>query len=273
MRKLDKLTPVGLMVGVIMIIFGIVASGGWTGVKYFFDFSSIFIVIGGIVAGLFISFQMKDLRKTFIVMKKGFSKEERSIESLIETFVKLADRARREGILSLELEVVNEPNPFIRKGVLLAVDGIEPEMIRDILDADIDAMEERHRKGRNIIEKAGDYAPAWGMIGTLIGLVLMLKNMDDPSELGSGMAIALLTTLYGSLLANLFFNPLAAKLESQTDDEIFYKQVVIEGVIGVQTGQNPTILREKLSVYLSETEKKSIEERLELTEDFEHEAQ
>src|SRR5699024_4251533 len=117
-------------------------------------------------------------------------------------------------------------------------------------NAEIAAMEDRHYKGRNIIEKAGEYAPAWGMIGTLIGLVLMLNNLDDPSSLGPNMAVALLTTLYGAVLANLVFLPMASKLENKTNEDVFVKQIIIEGIIGVQSGQNPRILEEKLSAFL-----------------------
>ncbi|MDQ0272144.1 flagellar motor protein MotP [Cytobacillus purgationiresistens] len=260
MRKLDSLTPIGLVIGVCMIIFGVVSTGGWSGISSFFDPASVFIVIGGVIAGLLVSFPFKGIAHVFTVIKQGFTHQERSIHHLIQTFVKLSERARREGLLSLEMEIGNESDPFIRKGILLAVDGMEPQMINDIMDADIIAMEERHRKGRVILEKAGEYAPSWGMIGTLIGLVLMLKNLEDPSSLGPSMAIALLTTLYGSLLANLFFIPLAAKLETQTEEEVFYKQVIIEGVIGVQSGQNPSILRQKLSAFISDKERKEAEE-------------
>lgn len=142
-------------------------------------------------------------------------------------------------------------DPFIRKGLLLVVDGVEPEVINDILEAEIMAMEERHAKSRSLFEKAAEYAPSWGMIGTLIGLVLMLNQLSDPSTLGPSMAVALLTTLYGTVLANLVFTPMANKLEGKTEEEAFYKQIIIEGIIGVQSGQNPRILEEKLNAFLS----------------------
>ena len=127
------------------------------------------------------------------------------------------------------------------------------------MNAEITALEERHRKKRSLLEKAGDYAPAWGMIGTLIGLVLMLKNLDDPTSLGPNMAVALLTTLYGSLLANLVFLPMAAKLALKTEKEVFFREIVIEGVVGVQSGQNPKILREKLQAFSDGSERKRAE--------------
>lgn len=251
MKKYDILTPIGLVVGVAMILFGIVHNGGLTGFISFVDPASMLIVLGGLTAALLVSFPLKDMKVLFTVVKQAFSQKEHSLPELIQTFVRLSERARREGLLALEIEVENVDDSFIKKGVLLAVDGLEPDVINDIMSAEISAMEERHRKGRSILERAGEYAPAWGMIGTLIGLVLMLKNLNDPSSLGPNMAIALLTTLYGSLLANLVFIPMAAKLALKTEKEVFFKQVIIEGVIGVQSGQNPKILEEKLSAFLS----------------------
>jgi chemotaxis protein MotA len=131
------------------------------------------------------------------------------------------------------------------------------------MNADIAAMEERHRKGRSLLERAGEFAPAWGMIGTLIGLVLMLNDLNEPSSLGPKMAIALLTTLYGSLLANLFFNPMAAKLEEKTEKEVFTKQMIIEGIIGIQSGQNPKLLSEKLTAFISEQNKNEDDTQIE----------
>ncbi|MDZ5472546.1 flagellar motor protein MotP [Bacillus sp. 31A1R] len=256
MKKLDVLTPIGLVIGIVMLIFGIVYNGGVEGILSFLDPASLLIVFGGLISGLLISFPLKDIKHLFTVIKQGFSNEEQNLRGLINTFIGLSERARREGLLALETEVEKVDDPFIRKGVLLAVDGIEPEVINDIMNAEIAAMEDRHKKGRGILEKAGEYAPAWGMIGTLIGLVLMLKNLNDPSTLGPNMAIALLTTLYGSLLANLFFLPLAAKLALKSEREVFFKQIIIEGVIGVQSGQNPKILEEKLSAFLSSVERK-----------------
>lgn len=256
MKRFDALTPIGLLVGFGMLIFGVITNGGISGFLSFVDPASMLIVVGGLLAGLLVSFPLKDMKHMFTVIRHGFSHNEQNLSGLIKTFVHLSDRARREGLLSLETQLDGVDDPFIRKGILLAVDGIEPDVINDIMNAEIVAMEERHRKGRSILEKAGEYAPAWGMIGTLIGLVLMLKSLNDPSSLGPNMAIALLTTLYGTLLANLFFLPLASKLALKTEQEVFFKQIIIEGVIGVQSGQNPKLLEEKLSAFLSSKERK-----------------
>lgn len=271
MRKFDILTPIGLVIGVVMLIFGVVYNGGLNGILSFLDPASMLIVLGGLISGLLVSFSLKDIKHMFTVIKQAFSHDDQNLKDLITTFVRLSDKARREGLLALENEIDHVNDPFIRKGVLLAVDGIEPDVINDIMNAEIAAMEERHRKGRSILEKAGDYAPAWGMIGTLIGLVLMLKNLNDPSTLGPNMAIALLTTLYGSLLANLVFIPIAAKLALKSEREVFFKQIIIEGVIGVQSGQNPKILEEKLSAFLSLNERKEDQEIVKTGEALEDE--
>jgi chemotaxis protein MotA len=256
MTKKDLLTPIGITIGFAMVMFGIMANAGVGGFTSFIQVSSIFIVLGGLVAALLVNFNRSEIKLTFRVTKEAFKTNDLNLRQLIDLFVKLSERARREGLLALEAELEEVEDPFIKKGILLAVDGIEPEVINDIMNAEIVAIEERHQRGRAIIEKAGEYAPAWGMIGTLIGLVLMLQSLSNPETLGPQMAVALLTTFYGTVLANLVFIPMAGKLENKTYQEIFIKQVIIEGVIGVQSGQNPRILEEKLGAFLSNDDKK-----------------
>ncbi|UJL45093.1 flagellar motor protein MotP [Virgibacillus sp. NKC19-16] len=255
MRKRDILTPIGITLGFIMIMMAIMAKGGSEGAVSFLDASSVFIVIGGLIASLLINFKMEQIKRTNKVLKESFHKSNLRLPELIDLFIRLSERARREGLLALEYELDEVDDKFIRKGILLAVDGMDPEVIHDIMNAEITAMEERHYKGRSIIEKAGEYAPAWGMIGTLIGLVLMLNSLEDPATLGPSMAVALLTTLYGTVLSNLVFIPMASKLETKTEEEVFMKQIIIEGVIGVQSGQNSRILEEKLGAFLSDETK------------------
>ncbi|MBB6452138.1 chemotaxis protein MotA [Salirhabdus euzebyi] len=260
MKRRDILTPIGIFIGLTMVLFGIYTNGGLGGVASFVDVASILVVLGGLCAAIIVNFSIKELKLTLKVFKEAFRKSENDLKSLIDLFVTLSEKARREGLLALENEIEEVEDPFIKKGVLLAIDGIEPEVINDIMSAEIAAIEERHQKGRAIIQKAGEYAPAWGMIGTLIGLVLMLENLTNPETIGPSMAVALITTFYGTLLANLVFLPIASKLENRTDEEIFLKQIVIEGVIGVQSGQNPKILEEKLSAFLSSEQKKQLEQ-------------
>lgn len=263
MRKRDILTPFGITMGFIMIMLAILSKNGTSeGAGLFLDISSIFIVIGGLIASMLITFKFEQIKLTRKVLSEAFHKNDQPLPQLIALFVHLSERARREGLLALENELEEVDDPFIKKGILLAVDGIEPEVIKDILEAEIIAVEDRHYQGRALLEKAGEYAPSWGMIGTLVGLVLMLNSLQDPAGLGPSMAVALLTTLYGTVLANLVFIPMASKLESKTEEEVFIKQIIIEGVIGVQSGQNPRILEEKLSAFLSNEERaKQLEEQ------------
>lgn len=259
MTKRDILTPIGITLGFIMIIFAIVSSGNLSSMATFFDVASIFIVLGGVIASMLITFNFEQIKLTGRVLKESFNKTEDRLPELIQLFIRLAERARREGILALENELEEVEDPFIKKGILLAVDGIEPEVITDILNAEITAIEERHYKGRVLLEKAGEYAPSWGMIGTIVGLILMLNQLSDPATLGPAMAVALITTLYGTVLANLVFLPMASKLEAKTEDEVFLKQIIIEGIIGVQSGQNPRILEEKLSAFISSDDRAKYE--------------
>lgn len=257
MKQRDVLTPIGILLGLFMIVFGIFSgSGEMRSFLAFIQLASILIVFGGVFAAIMINFNTDQVKLMGKVVKESFTKNNYNLEELISLFEKLSERARREGLLSLENELEEVKDRFIRKGILLAIDGIEPEVIQDIMNAEIIAMEERHEKGRRILEKAGEYAPAWGMIGTLIGLILMLNDLNDPTTLGPQMAVALLTTFYGSVMANLIFLPMAGKLESKTEEEVFIKQIVIEGVIGVQSGQNPRILKEKLTAFLSDDMRK-----------------
>ncbi len=262
MKKFDIFTPIGIFVGLTLVLFAIFINSdtGMSDVIYFIQISSVLIVIGGLTAAILINFALADLKLIPRVFAEAFRTEPQDLPLLISTFVNLSTKARREGLLALEAQLEEVEDPFIQKGVLLAVDGIEPDIIKDIMMAEVVAMEERHRKGRAIIERAGEYAPAWGMIGTLIGLVLMLQNLTDPSTLGPNMALALLTTLYGSLLANLVFIPMANKLANKTEEEVFVKQIIIEGVIGVQSGQNPKILEEKLSAFLPKGAQQKLDE-------------
>lgn len=258
MKKRDILTPLGIAVGFIIIFLAILSSGGRDGALIFIDVAAFLIVFGGVIASLLINFKFEQIILLTTVIKESFRKNDHSVPELISLFIRLSERARKEGLLSLEDEIQDVDDEFIKKGVLLAIDGIEPEVINEIMNAELLALEERHHKGRIILEKAGEYSPAWGMIGTLIGLILMLNQLDNPEQLGPSMAVALITTLYGVVLANLVFLPMASKLENKTEEEIFIKQIIIEGIIGVQSGQNPRILEEKLSAFLyglSEREK------------------
>jgi chemotaxis protein MotA len=184
------------------------------------------------------------------VTKKVFHNRPESIPVLIEQLVSLAETARRDGLLALEGRLPEVHHPFIRLGVQMAVDGTRPETIEDIMRTEMDAVVMRHREGKAIMDQMGRFTPAYGMIGTLLGLIMMLKNMADPSTIGEGMAVALITTLYGSLAANIFFLPFAEKLGFINKQEMLSLEVIVRGIMAIQSGENPRIVEQKLTTFL-----------------------
>ena len=176
---------------------------------------------------------------------------------IIETLVSFAETARREGILSLEQQAATLEDKFLKTGITLAVDGTEPEHIRDIMTTEIEYVAERHKTGAGIFEAMGMYAPAFGMIGTLIGLIAMLAKMSDPSSIGPNMAVALITTLYGAFAANLIFIPIAGKLRARSAGEILVRELSVEGIMSIQSGDNPRIVEDKLKAFVSPSLRKA----------------
>jgi len=164
--------------------------------------------------------------------------------------VKYAEIARRDGILALENVTSKISDPFLISGIQMAVDGTDPDLIETIMSNDLEAVQSRHAEGKALFDNAGKYAPAFGMIGTLIGLVVMLRNMSDPSAIGPAMAVALITTFYGALVANVFALPMAEKLALRSREEILLKQIIIKGVMSIQSGDNPRIVEQKLRTFL-----------------------
>jgi len=194
----------------------------------------------------------------FATFKNALLHKERSPGVVIDKLVSYATVARREGILALESQVSDAGDEFLEKSVQLAIDGTAPELIKDILTTELAFMEDRHAMGQSILIAMGTFAPAFGMIGTLVGLVTMLVSLDDPSSIGSGMAIALLTTLYGAVMANLVFLPAAGKLKVRTNGELLTKEVIIEGILSIQSGDNPRIVEQKLKAFVAPSLRESI---------------
>jgi chemotaxis protein MotA len=215
------------------------------------DTPSMIIVGGGTIAASLIANPLQEVVNLVGVYKKAIFTNVPVPTELIERIVGFAETARREGILALEQAIEDGDDIFLSSGVRLAVDGTEPDLIMDILETELQFVEERHKQGQEIIANMGNAAPAFGMIGTLIGLVIMLKNMDDPAAIGPGMAIALLTTMYGAIMANILFGPISAKLKIYSQKEVLAKRMIIEGIMSIQSGDNPRIVEHKLSVFLS----------------------
>jgi len=242
-----------------VLVFGAIATG--EGGMFFFNLPSAMIVLGGVMSATLINFRMKDLLSVFRVLRKVFTSSEISSAETISHMVLLAEKARREGILSLEKELESVDDDFLKQGIQYAVDGAEPETIRAILESELVSLEERHKLGQSIFVSMAFFAPAFGMIGTLIGLIQMLKTLDEPSKIGYGMATALITTFYGALLAYLFFQPVAGKLGNRSKEERLHKELVLEGVLAIQSGDNPRIVREKLLTFVAPNNRDKVSRR------------
>ncbi|HHU22264.1 MAG TPA: motility protein A [Clostridiales bacterium] len=247
-------TIASLVIGFACIIISIATRGH---LKDYFDPASIFIVFGGVICATVASYSMPRIKSLFKALKVAFSENKIDYDRDIDTIVDIANVARRNGLLALEELTDNMDEPFLKKGILLVVDGSNPELIRSILETELSVTKERHAKNRAILETAATYSPAFGMIGTLIGLINMLRNLDDLDSLGPNMAVALVTTFYGTMLANLVFNPLSKRLRTVGEVEYLHKELIIEGIMAIQNGENPRIIREKLNAYLSNAQQQN----------------
>lgn len=255
---------IGLIAGFIVIIWSIETAGEDVS---FIDPSSILITFVGSFCALLISFPFESITKIPSVLKNLLLTPKDNRIDLIKIISDLSTKSRLEGLLSLEDELEEMDNELLGTGMQMVIDGIDGEEIKEVLELELDSIERRHRLGQDVFNKWGELAPGFGMIGTLIGLIVMLSKLDDPNIIGSGMATALLTTFYGSLAANLVFLPVASHLKLKTDDEMFTGELVIEGVMEIQRGSNTRIIKGKLSTYLSPEEKEILDEEPERQEE------
>ena len=216
----------------------------------FIDIPSALVVLGGSMAAGLMSFPLKSMLGAPLVVKNAFFNKATAIPQLIEQIVSLADTARRDGLLALESRLDEIDNNFIILGVQMAVDGTRAEVIEDIMRTEVDAVATRHRDGKSILDQLGRFAPAYGMIGTLMGLIMMLSDMSDPSSIGAGMAVALITTLYGAIAANVVFIPFAEKLGFINKQELLAMEITVRGIMAIQSGENPRVIEQKLSTFL-----------------------
>jgi len=244
---MDIATIVGIVCAFALVLTAIVIGSD---IVLFFDVPSLMIVLGGTFGATLINYPLPEVLRVLKVVKNAFFHQGYTVHGLISSFVSLAGVARREGILALENSIGDMRDDFMKKGLQLSVDGLEPNSIREILGTEIISIQERHKLGSEIFTTLGTFAPALGMIGTLIGLVQMLKTMDDPSSIGPAMAVALLTTFYGAILANLFCLPVAGKLKTRSNQEVMMKELMTEGIISIAKGDNPRIIEQKLNAYL-----------------------
>ena len=250
---MDITSILGFVIGMVLIIFV-----GITPAKLgnFWDPESLAIVVGGAIAAVVMSYPLSMLKTIPGHFKMLIQGNKYNIAELVNTLEEMAQLARKNGLLALEEKANELDDPFFKQGIMLIVDATEPEEVRSLMENDLDAMAARHEEGIGLYNKASAFSPAFGMIGTLVGLVNMLKGMnldgDGASDIGPAMATALITTFYGCMLANLLFSPIANKLSVRNDEEMLYKQIMIEGILAIQAGDNPKFLKEKLVTYISQ---------------------
>ncbi|MFZ0392053.1 MAG: MotA/TolQ/ExbB proton channel family protein [Calditrichia bacterium] len=246
-KALDIATLAGLFGGTIIILLSIMVGGG---LAAFINLPSLLVVVGGTIAAVLVQYPLNDVLNLVGITRQTLMSKSAEPQSLIETIVGFAEEARRDGLLALEKHIRELDDNFVKEGLQLAIDGTEPELLREILYTEVNNLEERHGKGHGILEAFGTFAPAFGMIGTLIGLVLMLQNMKDPAGIGPAMAVALITTFYGAVLANLVFLPLAGKLKERTREEVKVREMIMEGILSIQSGDNPRLVEQKLKTFV-----------------------
>lgn len=248
-------SAIGLVAGLIMVIGGILLGGP---LGPFLDLASFIVVVGGAIAASLIATSLTDVLGVANVVKNAFLGPKPDFIKLIERIIDMAKKARREGLLAVDKEVNKIEHPYLKSGMEMVVDGTEPELIRQVMETELSYMQMRHSNGQNLLNTLGTYAPAFGMIGTLMGLIAMLQNLDDPAAIGPGMAVALITTFYGALFANLIFLPLATKLGKHNDEETLEMEMIIEGVLAIQYGEHPNTITRKLLNFLPPKEREKL---------------
>ena len=251
---MDFATIIGIIGGFSLVIVAMASGGGFS---WFLDGPSAMIVLGGTFGAVLINYPITDVLGVIRVAKNVFRGKTQQTGVVINQLVEMSKMSRREGILSLQKVLRQTKDPFMIKAVNLIVDGVDPVHITEILETELDFIGERHRLGAEIFTTMGSFAPAMGLIGTMIGLVQMIKQMNNPATIGPAMAVALITTFYGVVLANLVFLPIAGKLKTKSAQELVLKQLIINGILSIQAGDNPRVLEQKLHSYIAPGERRS----------------
>ncbi len=252
---MDLGSILGFVLGIACLVISIIIGDGQIG--SYVHLPSVFITVGGGICSTLINFRLKDIVGVLKVVKHVFTDKVSSSNETIGMLVKLSEKTRREGLLSIEPELEQMEDPFIKQSLQLVVDGIESETIKDFMDTEIENMQSRHSKSQSVFNMMGAIFPAWGMIGTLLGLINLLLKLEDPSQIGPSMSVALVTTFYGSILANFVCIPIAGKLKMKSDEEVHQKEMIAEAVISIQAGENPKMLEQKLKIFLTPDDRKS----------------
>lgn len=250
---MDLSTIIGLVIGFGALFASITLEGG--SVASLLNTPAAVIVFGGTLGAALISFPLPNMMVLPQSILKAFAEKPLDIVSIMQLLVGLAEKARREGLLALEEEVHNINDEFFRRGVMLVVDGTDPELVKTILETDLVLMEKRHESSYSMLEAMGGFAPTMGIIGTVMGLVNVLGNLEDPSHLGPAIATAFIATLYGVATANLLWLPLGSKLKKKSEGEIRVRELMLEGILSIQAGHNPRLVQEKLQGFLTPVER------------------
>ncbi len=256
---MDLATIIGVFSGIGLIAYAILMGSGFS---IFINVPSMMIVVGGTLAASLIAYPLQEVLSVFKIAMKVFFMNKQDHMKTIEEMFKLAKLAKQNGVLSLEAEAKKAKHPLLQQGLGMISDGIPRSTVIKILTGHISTMQNRHKVGREIFTEMGKYAPAFGMVGTLIGLVQMLATLNDPSTIGPKMAVALLTTFYGAIMANLFFVPMANKLKRRSESETLEMQLIIEGLLAIQEGENPNILVDRLKVFLDKQLQAQVEKKM-----------
>ena len=252
---MDLSTVIGIILAFALMIGAIMTGGPLT---LFINVPSILIVVGGTFGCILSNYSFKEVLGAFNILSKAFLHRETKYSEAIKQLIDLSTKARKEGILSLQSAMANIKDDFLVKGIQMAVDGQEPESLKTMLYQEIEKLEERHEDGAEIFTTMALYAPALGMIGTLIGLVQMLQTMNNPSTIGPAMAVALLTTFYGAVIANVMCLPVAGKLKLRSQTEVLLKTLITEGMDSIMAGENPRLMEQKLHAFIPPNERKSV---------------
>jgi chemotaxis protein MotA len=253
----DLATIIGIVFGTICIVVGIYTCNGV--IESFLNMPSVFIVIGGAMGSLLSTNTIPDFVSGLKSIKLAFKIPALEVKAIIIKIIELSNVARKEGLLSLEEAANDLDDPFLKKGILLIVDGTDPDLVRAIMETELVSIEARHRKKITFWENFALLGPVWGMMGTLIGLIIALGNLNDVSSLGPTMAMTFITTMYGSMLANMLCNPVAGKMKTHNENEMMVKEIMIEGLLSIQAGENPRVIEEKLKSFLAPNDRSTEE--------------
>lgn len=254
---MDIASIIGLLACLALMIFGMVFGKSFATVASFLHAPSALITFGGALCCIMASYSMPSFVAGLKSIALIFKTSAMNVPEIIQKIIDLSNVARKEGLLSLEEAASDIDDEFLKKGILLIVDGTDPELVRAIMETELVSVEGRHKEKIGFWENLGAMGPAWGMIGTLIGLILMLKDLSDLAAVGPNMATALITTFYGSVLANWICAPVATKLKGKNDEEMMVKEIEIEGLLSIQAGENPRVIEEKLKSFLAPADRGS----------------